>query len=284
MKLGIIDVGGGTRGIYGAGVFDRFLEEGFTCDYFIGVSAGAANGASFLAGQAYRNYRFYNDYAFRKDYMSLRNFIKDGSYIDLDYIYTYLSNPSGEDPLDFDAMMENHSEFEIVATREDTGRAVYFTKDDLQGNDLNPIKASCCVPVMNKPYEIDGLAYFDGGISDPIPYKRAFEKGCQKLVIILTRPKDDFRDPNDDNRLYRILNRSYPKAAEALKTRAKIYNQSLREILELEKQGKVFIIAPESIGKLKTLTQDHDQLDDLYFMGKTDAEKFLKESFLEINF
>lgn len=284
MKLGIIDVGGGTRGIYGAGVFDRFLEEGFTCDYFIGVSAGAANGASFLAGQAYRNYRFYNDYAFRKDYMSLRNFIKDGSYIDLDYIYTYLSNPSGEDPLDFDAMMENHSEFEIVATREDTGRAVYFTKDYLQGNDLSPIKASCCVPVMNKPYEIDGLAYFDGGISDPIPYKRAFEKGCQKLVIILTRPKDDFRDPNDDNRLYRILNRSYPKAAVALKTRAKIYNQSLREILELEKQGKVFIIAPESIGKLKTLTQDHDQLDDLYFMGKTDAEKFLKESFLEINF
>lgn len=284
MKLGIIDVGGGTRGIYGAGVFDRFLEEGFTCDYFIGVSAGAANGASFLAGQAYRNYRFYNDYAFRKDYMSLRNYIKDGSYIDLDYIYTYLSNPSGEDPLDFDAMMENHSEFEIVATREDTGRAVYFTKDDLKGNDLSPIKASCCVPVMNKPYEIDGLAYFDGGISDPIPYKRALEKGCQKLAIILTSPKDDFRDPNDDNRLYRILNRSYPKAAEALKTRAKIYNQSLREILELEKQGKVFIIAPESIGKLKTLTQDHDQLDDLYFMGKTDAEKFLKESFLEINF
>lgn len=104
MKLGIIDVGGGTRGIYGAGVFDRLLEEGITCDYFIGVSAGAANGASYLAGQAYRNYRFYNDYAFRKEYMSLRNFIRTGSYIDLDYVFSYLTNSNGEDPLDYKAI------------------------------------------------------------------------------------------------------------------------------------------------------------------------------------
>lgn len=276
MKLGFIDVGGGTRGIYGAGVFDKFLEEDFSCDYFIGVSAGAANGAAFLARQTYRNYRFYNDYAFRKDYMSLRNFIKDGSYIDLDYIYSYLSSPDGEDPLDFETMMANHSEFEIVATREDTGKAEYFTKDDLKACDLGPIKASCCVPVMNKPYEIDGLAYFDGGISDPIPYKRAFERGCDKLVVILTRPKDDFRNPNDDHRLYRILKKTYPIAAETFKSRAYIYNESLRDILKLEKEGRVYIIAPESIGRLKTLTQDHKQLDELYFMGKTDAENFLK--------
>ena len=276
MKLGFIDVGGGTRGIYGAGVFDRFLEEGFTCDYFIGVSAGAANGAAFLAKQVYRNYRFYNDYAFRKDYMSLRNFIKDGSYIDLEYIYSDLSNSDGEDPLDYKTLMSNHSEFEIVATRADTGKACYFTKDDLSKDDYSPIKASCCVPVMNKPYEIDNVGYFDGGISDPIPYKKAFEKGCDKLVVILTRPKNDFRDPKDDLKVYRLFKKSYPKAAEVFKHRAQIYNQSLREILKLEKEGKVFVIAPESIGKLKTLTQDHDQLDELYFMGKIDAENFLK--------
>ncbi len=277
MKLGFIDVGGGTRGIYGAGVFDYFLEEGFTCDYFVGVSAGAANGASFLADQAYRNYRFYNDYAFRKDYMSLRNFIKDGSYVDLEYIYSFLSNSDGEDPLDFEKLLANPSEFEIVATRADTGMPKYFTKKDLKSNDYSPIKASCCLPVMNKPYQIGDIGYFDGGISDPIPYRRAFEKGCDKLVVILTRPKDDFRNPNDDHRLVRILKKSYPVAAAAFKNRANCYNESLEAILELEKEGKVSIIAPESIGKLKTLSQDHDQLDELYFMGKTDGEKFLKE-------
>ena len=53
--LGIIDVGGGTRGIYGAGVLDNLLDHNIMADCFIGVSAGTANGASYLAGQRGRN-------------------------------------------------------------------------------------------------------------------------------------------------------------------------------------------------------------------------------------
>ena len=43
MKYGVIDVGGGLRGIYGAGVLDRCLEEDLRFDLCIGVSAGSAN-------------------------------------------------------------------------------------------------------------------------------------------------------------------------------------------------------------------------------------------------
>lgn len=281
MKIGFVDVGGGTRGIYGAGVFDKFLEEGITCDYFIGVSAGAANGASFLAGQSYRNYRFYNDYAFRKDYMSLRNFIKDGSYIDLDYIYSYLTNSDGEDPLNFEAIQKNPSEYEIVTTLASSGKVKYFTKDNLSKNYYDPIKASCCVPVINKPYYIGDVGYFDGGIADPIPYKRAFEAGCDKLVVVLTRPKNDFRHQRNDLRIYRLLKKSYPNTAEVFKNRAKKYNKCLREILQLEKEKKLLIIAPSSIGKLKTLSQDHEQLEKLYQMGLEDADYLIaNKSFL----
>ena len=35
--IGIIDVGGGTRDIYGAGVFDYCLEHHITFDYGIGI-------------------------------------------------------------------------------------------------------------------------------------------------------------------------------------------------------------------------------------------------------
>ena len=44
--IGCIDVGGGLRDIYGAGVFDRLLDDGVTFDYCLGVSAGSANIAS----------------------------------------------------------------------------------------------------------------------------------------------------------------------------------------------------------------------------------------------
>ena len=88
---GIIDVGGGLRGIYGAGVFDRCMTDGIRFDYVIGVSAGAANGAAYCAGQKGRNYLFYTEYALRREYMGLETLRETGSFIGLDYIYSDLS-------------------------------------------------------------------------------------------------------------------------------------------------------------------------------------------------
>ena len=82
MKYGVIDVGGGLRGIYGAGVLDRCMEEGVQFDCCIGVSAGSANMCSYVAGQHGRNKPFYQDYSFRKEYMSVGNLVHKHSYLD----------------------------------------------------------------------------------------------------------------------------------------------------------------------------------------------------------
>ena len=66
MKTEIIDVGGGLRGVYAAGVFDRCLDTGVHFDVGIGVSAGSANILAYAAGQRGRNYTFYAEYPFRK--------------------------------------------------------------------------------------------------------------------------------------------------------------------------------------------------------------------------
>ena len=99
MKIGVIDVGGGYRGIYAAGVLDYCMDQNITFDLGIGISAGSANLASYAAGQKGRNYRFYTEYGFRKQYASLGNFIRKKSYIDMDYVYGTLSNHDGESPL-----------------------------------------------------------------------------------------------------------------------------------------------------------------------------------------
>lgn len=276
--IGFVDVGGGTRGIFGAGVFDYCIDHGIECDYFIGVSAGAANGVSFIGGQRGRNYVYYNDYAFRKEYMSKRNFIKTGSYLGLDYIYRTLSNSDGEYPVDYQSFIKSKTDFFAVATDAITGSPIYFGKDTMKENDYGILCASCCVPVVCKPYEITGQMYFDGGISDPIPVQKAIDDGCDKIVIVLTKPKCEFRTPEKDIRLSKLLRKKYPKAAEALSNRADTYNNSLKTILRLEKEGSVLIVAPDDIGKLKTLSQDHVQLDMLYQMGYEKAR--LIESYL----
>lgn len=271
-KLGIVDVGGGTRGIFGAGVLDRFMELGIRADHFVGVSAGSANGASYIAGQRGRNYVFYTEYAFRKEYMSLENLLHTGSYLDLDYIYGTLSNEDGEYPLDYDAMMSNPCDFEIVATNAVTGRAIYFKMDEIQRNKYDFFKASSCVPGIDKPYYVGKIPCYDGGLADPIPYKRAFRAGCEKVIVILTKPRDTIRNSGKDRALAVAIAGDYPKAAETWIGRAELYNRSVEEVFELERQGKILVIAPEDIGGLKTLSQDRAALDDLYQQGLKAAD------------
>ena len=274
-RTAVIDVGGGTRGIYGAGFFDFCMDHEIVFDDLIGVSAGSANAVSYMAGQRGRNLRFYNEYAFRKEYMSMHNYLKTRSYINLDYIYNTLSDEFGEYPVDFEAFMNHPADLTIVATNAETGRPVYFRKKDIRKNHYEFLKASCCVPVVNRPYPVGSGIYFDGGISDPVPLRYAFEKGCERVVLLLTRPRNYYRSNRKDRLFARALRRQYPNAALAMVRRSTIYNHVLRKAKELEKKGLVKIIAPASIGHLKTLSQDHKALEDLYEKGYQDAEAIL---------
>ena len=276
IKTGFVDCGGGTRGIFGAGVFDRLMDEGIRPDYFVGVSAGAANGASYIAGQKGRNYVFYDEYAFRKEYMSWENFRRTGSYIGMEYIYSTLSDQGGEYPLDYKAIAADHSGFEVVATNALTGRPIYFMKSDIRQDDYDVIKASCSVPVLNKPYYIGTIPCYDGGLSDPIPYKRVFRAGMDRVVVVITKPRDFMRTSGKDRMLSRAIAGKYPKAAEAWARRGEKYNRELLEVMELEKQGKALIVAPRDIGKLKTLSQDHEALEDLYRQGYEEGAKVVE--------
>ncbi|MBQ1366790.1 MAG: patatin family protein [Firmicutes bacterium] len=269
--IGIIDVGGGQRDIYGAGVLDYCMKFGIRFDYCIGVSAGSANLASYLSGQSSRNFRFYTDYSFRKEYMGIAQFLSTGNYINLDYVYSTLANSDSEDPLDYAAIKNSSQELVVVATDARTGKPVYFTRDDMAQDQYDIFKASSCVPGFNKPYPIGDGLYYDGGISDPIPIEKAFDAGCEKVVVILTRPLSYQRDPKNDRKIVRRIRSKYPQAAEALENRAATYNRQLDLCKQYAEEGKVLIVAPDDIGKLKTLTRDLEALKHLYHKGQDDA-------------
>ena len=272
MKIGVIDVGGGMRAAYGAGVFDWCMDNGIHFDYCVGVSAGSANVVSYLAGQRGRNYVFYTEYDMRDECMSFGNYLRTGNFVDLEYAYGELSNEGGEYPLDFQAALENPAEFKIVATSALTGKARYFDKTDMRQNDYGAIKASSCVPAVNKAYYVDGTKYYDGGIADPIPLEHCFEAGCDRVVVILTRPKDFERDPKKDRLAVAMIRSSYPKASEAMSRRAIRYNTELWLAKQYEKKGRVLIVAPDDISGMKTLTRDPERIAALYHKGYKDAE------------
>lgn len=275
MKIGVVDVGGGLRGSFGAGVLDYCMEQGIRFDFGIGVSAGAANISSYMANQRGRNFVFYTEYFQREQYMGVKNLIHTGSYIGLDYIYSSLSDHEGDYPLDWKTIRNDPRDMMIVATDANTGLPHYFHKYDMRQDSYDPIKASCCVPVINRPYKVNGIPYFDGGLSDPVPYEKAFEAGCDKVVVILTRPEDYRRIPKNDKIIADLLHPHYPNASSAMRNRSVVYNQQLDECEYLQIQGKVCIVAPDSIGKMKTLTKDKDSIEALYYKGYEEAKSIL---------
>lgn len=208
--------------------------------------------------------------------MGLERLRKDGSFINLDYIYSVLSNSDGENPLDYDTMMASPAVFEIVATNALTGAPVYFNKNDMERDCYDIIKASCSVPVVNQPYVVNGVPYYDGGISDPVPFRRAFEQGCDKVVIILTKPVDTLPGNSRNAFAERVLQKTYPEAGKRTGSCNAVYAESVKEALALQKEGKVLIVAPDDIGSLKTLSKDAAVLDRLYKKGYVDARAILQ--------
>lgn len=277
--VGYIDVGGGLRAVYGTGVLDFCLDSNIDFPYLIGVSAGSGNIASYMAHQKERSLKFYLDYAFRKEYMSLENLRKTGSYIDLDYIYSGLSNEGGEDPLDFDMVEKNPAQFTVVSTNAQNGEPQYFTKKDMGKNSYDVFKTSCCIPIINKAYSFGGNEYYDGGLSDPVPVRKAIEDGCEKVVVCLTRPIDFRKKHKVPSKMFDRVMKDYPEIAKTLVTSIDKYNEDIDYITKLQEEGKVLVLAPESCCGVNTLSRKRKNMQELYNLGYKDAQKIL--NFLE---
>lgn len=274
--IGYIDIGGGMRAVYGAGVLDRLIDDNINFEYYLGVSAGSANILSFLGGHRGRTLRFYRDYSFRPQYMSFRNFLKTKSYINLDYIYSTLTNEDSEDPLNFDVAKSKKCKFYSVATNAETGEPCYFDFDNTERNNHYEQKASCCIPIVCKPFEYEGITYFDGGLSDPIPIQKALDDGCEKVVVTLTLPVDFRKKHKVSEKTYHRFLSEYPQSAKLLYSMVDKYNDCIEYIKQLEKEGKVLIISPDNCCGVNTLKRTKKSIEELYDKGYNDAEKIKK--------
>ncbi len=278
-KTGIVDVGGGYRGVYATGVLDYCLDHRISFDLGIGVSAGSANLISFAAGQRGRNYQFYTEYGSRKEYAGIGNFLFKRSFIDLDYVYGTLSNSDGENPLDYPAAMADPMEFIAVATEAETGNATYFDKSDIAQDDYSVLKASSAIPFVCHPYAVGETLYYDGALGDTVPVEKAFQLGCDKVVLLLTLPKDTVRTSKTDRKLAARIRKKYPLAAEKLEQRAEHYNEGIALAKKLAAEGKVLIVAPDDTCGVSTLSRDADALRRLYEKGYQDGKNI--SDFLE---
>ena len=270
MKIGLVVEGGGMKCAYNAAILDAFLDHNITFAYCIGVSGGSGNLASYLAGQRGRNLRFFTEHIHSPGYFGLRSFLETGDLFGLQYIYGTLTNSMGKDPLDFPTLKNNPAEYEVVVTNALTGKAEYFGKETMVQDDYRLIMASSAIPAACRPVELNELPYFDGGLSDAIPVSRALEKGCDRLVVILSKMRDYVRKPRGMRFLYTLRCNRYPQIISLINHRHIAYNQNLQEVFALEREGKAFVFAPSHPIHVGTYSMNEQSERDLYALGMED--------------
>lgn len=263
--------GGAFRTLYTAGVLDVFMEHDLWLDT-AGVSGGALNGANYISRQPDRA-RILN-LAHRHDsrYVGTKALKEEHGLIGFDYMFHGLNDAH---PFDEDAFFASPQRFVAVTTCCETGRPVYFDRDEVSREDAyRALAASSSLPIISKPVKIGNCTYLDGGLSDSVPLHWAMKEGYEKIIVVRTRDRA-YRKPAESAAtlaMYRARFPLKPLLLEDLSAVSTRYNAMCQELEELEQEGKIFTIAPETPVTVTRLENDLTKLQALYNEGRRETE------------
>ena len=263
-KTGLVLEGGGMRGVFTCGVLDYLMDNKILFPYTVGVSAGACNGLSYMSHQRGRG-RYSNiDLLAKYKYLGARPVLKGRGLPDRILPYNYK------------AYAENPNRFEMVTTDCLTGRACYWEEKHDEGRIISIVKASSSLPYACPVIDVEGRPMLDGGIVDSIPLLRAYEQGCEKCIVVLTRNRG-YRKSSKKVYVPNFIYKQYPRLRVALRNRNKLYNEQLDLVERLEDEGKIIVIRPEKpivVGRMETSVK---KLKDLYEEGYACAKRVFEE-------
>lgn len=170
MKTGLTLSGGGARGISHIGVLKALEELDVRIDCISGSSTGALVAALYAYG--YSAEKILDTVISTKIFSSLRPA----------WTWTGLVSIMKIEELILKLMPENNFDVlkiptTIATTNLNKGKAEYFSEGKL----IPVILASCCVPVIFAPVQLNGEHYVDGGLTDNLPAKILRDQ-CEVLI------------------------------------------------------------------------------------------------------
>lgn len=175
IKVGVALGAGAAKGWAHIGVLRALTDLGIEADIVVGTSIGA------FVGAAYANNRL----------AELENWVKEFSYWDvlrlMDFEWGKGGLIRGEKVFDIGAGMigrKNLEEcirpFAVVATELETGRERWLMKGDLK----QAVRASCSMPGLLSPVQLDGKWMVDGAVVNPVPISLARAMGADFVIAV----------------------------------------------------------------------------------------------------
>lgn len=257
------------RGAHSCGAFMALAEKGMThFDVVVATSAGACTAAFFVSGQNALFPTIWVKYLHDGRFLKLRRFSSRKSVMDIDYLVDEVFG--NLQPLDVEAVRKSRMLFYISATDCETGEGIFF--NNREHAILPSLKASAALPIAYRgPVIIDGRAYIDGGIADPIPIQKAVDEGCEEVTILLTRPEGFRKKPPLLQILPRLFRKKHPRLAETMAHRNRKYNETMERIETGDFPCRIRVIRPTDSLPVGRLTTRLPRIKEAVNQGYRDA-------------
>ena len=193
-KIGLALGGGGPKGLAHIGVIKVLEKNNIPIDFIAGTSAGAMVGGM---------------YAYSKDITTLERHFLGKNWFQMLF---YFADPSLRGGfIQGNRMEEFLQEYLQSAPFEKTKIPFRATAVDLQTGKLNElhegllstaIRASCAIPMLFRPVEIDKHLFVDGGLLSSVPVQTVKKMGAD---IVIAVQLNRYYEPTQDLKTLNIL-------------------------------------------------------------------------------
>lgn len=245
-KLGLALSGGGARGFAHLGVIQAMNEYGIQPDIISGTSAGALVGAMIAAGKTPEEcLEFFN-------HTKVLNFAR------------FTMSKMGL--MSMCGMEEKLKKFLRIQTFDELSTPLVVTASDITNSvsvhfnagELIPcVMASCSIPVIFIPVEINGLIYVDGGLFMNLPV-RPIRDICEKVIAVEINSID-----------------SREKVSNMIHMAERSFHLGLASNSRIDKKLSDIFISPENMIKYGMFDLNHTR--EIFEVGYKKAKEVLKD-------
>lgn len=249
-RIGLVLGGGGARGFAHLGVVKALFEAGLKPDIISGTSAGSLVGAMIASGHT------------PEECMKF--------FIGKKILHFARPTMSKKGIMTMAAMEEQLAAFLQVKTFEELKTPLVITASDINnaqpvhfehGKLLPCIIASCSIPVVFTPREIDHVDYVDGGVFMNLPV-RPIRKRCEKIISV---------EINSIDTSERITN--------MLGMAIRSFHLGIDRNTDIDRSMSDVFIAPQNMSKYSMFDLEH--VEEIYNEGYRTASLILKNSILK---
>lgn len=249
-RLGLVLGGGGARGFAHLGVIQAMYEAGLKPDIISGTSAGSIIGAMIASGHTPEE---------------CLNF-----FLGKKILHFARPTMSKKGIMTMTSLEERLAEFINTKTFEELKIPLVITASDInsaipthfeQGELLPCIIASCSIPVVFTPKEINNIDYVDGGVFMNLPV-RPIRKRCEKIIAVEINSID-----------------TSEKITNMLGMAVRSFHLGLDRNTDIDRSMSDIFIAPQNMSKYSMFDLEH--VREIYNEGYKTAKRILKNSILK---